>query len=160
MDIWDNWAAAVIHPLGVASFALFLTFLVLTKFSKGRFSTFMSGLFVVMAICSLVGGFLIYFKQIDAKQDSAKLTATEKKQSNNLSTLRSNLNSSQQNSLSAKKESDLLSENESAENESAKNSNNAGNDTQAPGSSININVQFRDINNNNGNTTVNIGNSK
>lgn len=59
-----EWIKVVTHPIGIAAFALFLVFLVLTRTKKTDERRWLTPAFVILAIISLLGGFLLTFQEV------------------------------------------------------------------------------------------------
>jgi hypothetical protein len=60
----NEWAKAVVHPLGLAGFALFLLFLLLSKTRKPDDQRLLSRVFLIAALASLVGGLGLSYLQV------------------------------------------------------------------------------------------------
>jgi hypothetical protein len=52
----DKWIDVVTDPLGLAGFALFLVFAVLTRLRKESRPSWLTPVFIVMAFVSIIGG--------------------------------------------------------------------------------------------------------
>ncbi len=59
----DKWAAVVTDPLGLAGFALFLIFVVLSKANRKKSGTWLAPVFIVAALVSLVGGLWVGYSR-------------------------------------------------------------------------------------------------
>jgi len=56
-----EWIKVVTDPMGIAAFALFLVFLILSRTKKADERRWLAPVFVVLAIISLLGGFTVAF---------------------------------------------------------------------------------------------------
>ncbi len=93
MENIDSWTDVLVHPLGMAGFALFLVFIVLTRFRKGKSNKLFTTAFVIMAFVSLMGGFMLAYHEQHSNgshdltktktTDSEKNTSTESKKPDN-----------------------------------------------------------------------------
>jgi len=80
---FSAWAEAVVHPLGLAGFALFLVFILITRFRK-KISLPMKFLFIVMAFASLGGGLFISYQRAISEEKAINIKVTVDKPISNV----------------------------------------------------------------------------
>jgi hypothetical protein len=65
----NEWAKAVVHPLGLAGFALFLVFLFQSRNKRSGSSIRL--VFIAMSVVCLVGGLALAHQELETKQNPA-----------------------------------------------------------------------------------------
>jgi cytoskeletal protein RodZ len=80
-SLFAEWMKVIIHPLGLAGFALFVVFLLLTKRNSSRQPGWSKVLFIVMAFVTLVGALFLAHEQIPRQTPVPSESTTEKRSS-------------------------------------------------------------------------------